>query len=82
MKAILRSALILLSLSAAAAPPELTSFLDQHCVDCHDCEVKKGGLDLTSLRFELADRASFDVWVKVHNAVAQGDMPPKTKDQS
>jgi hypothetical protein len=81
MKAILRSALFLLPLAVAAAPPEIARFLDQHCVECHDSEVKKGGLDLTSLRFELEDQSCFDAWVKVHNALAQGDMPPKKKQQ-
>jgi hypothetical protein len=50
------AALLVLSAPAfAAAPKALTTFLDQHCVECHDAEVKKGGLDLTSLTFDLRD---------------------------
>ncbi len=29
-----------------AAMPAFQPFLDTHCMDCHDAEMKKGGLDL------------------------------------
>lgn len=63
----------------AATPKALTTFLDQHCVECHDADVKKGGLDLTSLKFDLKDPQLFEKWVKVHDSVADGEMPPKKK---
>ncbi|MCX6856703.1 MAG: DUF1592 domain-containing protein [Verrucomicrobia bacterium] len=72
-------ALLILSAHVHAAAKDITSFIDQHCVDCHDSDVKKGGLDLTSLSFDLTDRSSFDTWVKVHDAVTDGEMPPKKK---
>ncbi|MBL9144881.1 MAG: DUF1592 domain-containing protein [Verrucomicrobiaceae bacterium] len=55
------------------------TFLDKHCTECHDSEVKKGGLDLTSLKFDLNDPALFEKWVKVHHSVEDGEMPPKRK---
>jgi mono/diheme cytochrome c family protein len=67
----------LFSTSLLASPP--SSFLEQHCTDCHDAETKKGGLDLTALALKLDDRASFATWVKVHDRVASGEMPPKKK---
>ncbi len=73
-------ALIILSAPALAAPPEaITSFLDQHCTECHDSDVKKGGLDLTALTFDLKDPQLFEKWAKVHDSVADGEMPPKKK---
>jgi Protein of unknown function (DUF1592)/Protein of unknown function (DUF1588)/Protein of unknown function (DUF1587)/Protein of unknown function (DUF1585)/Protein of unknown function (DUF1595)/Planctomycete cytochrome C len=54
-------------------------FLERHCVECHDAETKKGGLDLTSLKFYLDDARAFDLWVKVHDRVSNGEMPPKKK---
>lgn len=63
----------------AATPKALTTFLDQHCFECHDADVKKGGLDLTSLTFDLRDPQLFEKWVKVHDSVAEGEMPPKKK---
>src|SRR5258706_1317094 len=54
-------------------------FLQRHCVECHDSDTKKGGLDLTALSFDLANRQPFERWVKVEDRVAAGEMPPKKK---
>lgn len=67
------------ALASAATPKVITSFLDQHCTECHDADVKKGGLDLTSLTFDLRNPRLFEKWVKVHDSVADGEMPPKKK---
>ena len=76
----MRSALIFVPLLASAATPSaFTTFLDNHCTECHDSEVKKGGLDLTSLKFDLSDPMLFEKWVKVHHSVEDGEMPPKKK---
>lgn len=63
------------TLSAAFAD---NPFLEQHCYDCHDAETKKGELDLTALTF---DAKHLNQWVKVHDAVERGEMPPKKKQQ-
>src|SRR6266545_6886805 len=74
-----------LLLSAAASslavelPPTSRQFLDQHCFECHDGEVKKGGLDLTALKFDPANLTNFNAWVLVHDRVVSGEMPPKKK---
>ncbi|MBL9130562.1 MAG: DUF1592 domain-containing protein [Verrucomicrobiaceae bacterium] len=76
----MRLALFLVpTLTFAAQPKAITTFLDQHCFECHDADVKKGGLDLTSLKFDLTDPQLFEKWVKVHDSVADGEMPPKKK---
>ena len=54
-------------------------FVGKYCVECHDADIKKGGLDLTTLRLDLADPANLSRWVKVHDRVAAGEMPPKKK---
>ncbi len=64
---------------AANLPQSATSFLDTHCIECHDADTKKGGLDLTALKFDLADAKNFSAWVKVHDRVQEGEMPPKKK---
>src|SRR4051812_8604705 len=56
-------------------------FLEKYCYDCHDEESKKGGLDLTALPFYLDDPKTFTAWVKVHDRVRDGEMPPKKKTQ-
>lgn len=68
--------LLLLPLGAIGALP---AFLEKNCVECHDADAKKGGLDLTALKSDLADPKSFDAWVKVFDRTASGEMPPKKK---
>ncbi|MEM7396978.1 MAG: DUF1587 domain-containing protein, partial [Verrucomicrobiota bacterium] len=51
------------------------------CFDCHDDETRKGGLDVTALTFDLSDRSLFEQWVKVHDKLAGGEMPPPKKKQ-
>ncbi len=71
---------ILFAVSAHAAKPAgLHSFLENHCLDCHDGETQKGNLNLEALGFELGQRATFDQWVLVHDKVQSGEMPPKKK---
>jgi hypothetical protein len=49
-----------------AARPELTAlqvFFKNSCLDCHDAETKKGGLDLEGLGAGLSDGRTFEWWV-------------------
>ena len=54
----------------------MRSFLDNHCVGCHDAGSKKGGLDLDTTAFEPGEPVSFARWVKVLDRVNAGEMPP------
>ena len=69
--------MILASTSAAFAEQEL--FLKTHCFECHDAESKQGGLDLTSLKVELSNADNFAKWVKIHDRIESGEMPPKAQ---
>lgn len=68
--------LLLLPLGSSGA---LAPFLEKNCVECHDAETKKGGLDMTALKSDLRDPKSFAAWVKIHDRTANGEMPPKKK---
>ena len=72
-------------LAAAAfgqdAAGKVTAFLSEHCVSCHGPDVHKAGLRLDTLGNDLSDEASFAKWVKVHDKVAEGKMPPKKSAQ-
>ncbi|MBI5690672.1 MAG: DUF1592 domain-containing protein [Verrucomicrobia bacterium] len=72
-------ALVVAPAGAATPPAALGSFIERHCAGCHDDIEKKGNLDLTSLAFAPGDPKNFDLWVKVHDRVATGEMPPKSK---
>ncbi len=63
----------------AQAPADVATFFENHCTDCHDDAEQKGGLDLTSLVWKPGNPANFGMWVKIHDRVASGDMPPKKK---
>ena len=63
------------------ALPEMQPFLDAHCMDCHDADVKKGGLDLSSLSMDGADAAAHKKWVRVFDRVASGEMPPEKRER-
>ena len=70
--------------TAAAAGPEAASFhskakpvIEAHCLDCHGPDVHKAGLRLDTLAADLTDEAAFAKWVRVHDKVAAGEMPPK-----
>jgi hypothetical protein len=52
-------------------------FLKAHCYDCHQGAEAEGGLDLTSLGENLADPTVAQRWIRIHDRVASGEMPPK-----
>jgi len=74
MKELLRFSL-LFATAASAASGERTSnvdrFLQEHCLECHDAETQKGGLDLAALKFDLANSTNFNRWVLVHDRVSR-----------
>ncbi|MGE0133172.1 MAG: DUF1592 domain-containing protein [Blastocatellales bacterium] len=57
------------------------AFLEANCFACHDSRTKKGNLDLTSLKFDFTDEKIFATWVKVHDRVRDGEMPPNSMPQ-
>ena len=78
-----RTAFFVFALFAGASlwakPGAVQSFLENHCLDCHDGDTQKGDLNLESLGFELGQAESFEKWVLVHDKVEAGEMPPKKK---
>ena len=73
----LATATVLIPASAAEFKP--TAFFTKHCTECHDKDTQKGNLDLTALKPDLADAENFARWVKVHDRIESGEMPPKKK---
>lgn len=55
----------------------LTALFNNHCVDCHDGAAAEGGLNLQSLEWNLESPHVTGVWVKIHDRLASGEMPPK-----
>ena len=63
-------------LHADEFPAPAAALLERNCVGCHDGSSKKGNLDLTSLSFDLEDRATQDRWIQIHDRIMKGEMPP------
>jgi cytochrome c551/c552 len=77
---ILRALFFAIIASAGAyAADSINTFIDAHCTDCHNSDVKKGGLDLSILNPDFANPKTFAAWVKIHDRVKAGEMPPKKK---
>jgi len=71
-------AFALLACGLHAAEPT-AAFFDTHCIDCHDADTHKGNIDLTALKQNFSDAENFAKWVKIHDLIASGEMPPKKK---
>ncbi len=55
------------------------NFFETHCYDCHDKEVSKGGLDLTSFSRDLTEVNNFEKWLYAYDRIKLGEMPPKER---
>lgn len=66
------------------ASDSVSHFLRQQCIDCHSADSPEGGFDLTSITTQTPNPKDLDVWIKIHDRVVAGEMPPKsnlTKEQ-
>jgi mono/diheme cytochrome c family protein len=82
VKWLFASMLVLFSFVASAGelPNTASSLLRQACFGCHDKETSEGGLDLTALSFDLNNRAVRERWVRIHDRIEKGEMPPQADD--
>lgn len=64
----------LLGSTGLAADPK--AFLDVHCAGCHSGTTISGGFDIAKLPVDPVDSP---MWVKVHDRVKAGEMPPAKK---
>jgi hypothetical protein len=69
----------LMTAKAGDVPAPLIGFLDSHCLECHDADQTKGGLNLDALPFDLEKPENFATWQRVFERVESGEMPPAKK---
>src|SRR5580658_3681925 len=60
----------------AQPPVAVRSFISTNCAPCHNSKIKQSNLDLTTLPFDTGDPANFARWVRIHDRVRDGEMPP------
>ena len=61
-------------------PAKLPTLLEDSCYDCHDDLMREGGLDLTALSWQPEDPANRERWIRIHDRVRKGEMPPDEAD--
>jgi hypothetical protein len=74
-------AVLITAMPARGADGAPTAFIKSHCVTCHDKDTHEGNLDLTSLEFNLANAENFARWLKIHDRIESGEMPPAKSDR-
>ena len=70
------AAFVCLFANAVFAQGAANSFLSEHCAACHNSTEQAGKLDVESLRFEPSNPDNFTRWIKIHDRVKAGEMPP------
>lgn len=60
----------------AQMPAGLKKAIDKTCSGCHSGAAAKGGLDFASLSFDLSNRDTRERWVRIHDRIEKGEMPP------
>lgn len=65
----------------SASTNPLHSFIDQHCIDCHDDSTAKGDFDITALAFQPEDAGNRARWARVFDLVERAEMPPPEKSE-
>ena len=78
-RVLLLASALMLPTGLTAALPE--AFIEQYCTNCHDADTRKGDLDITSLKPEYSDAEIFAKWVRIHDRIESGDMPPRKEKQ-
>src|SRR5947209_693447 len=69
------------SASTEVVPETARQFVAETCTHCHNAKRNTANLNLTSLAYDPDDRGSFALWVKVHDRVSAGEMPPEDAKQ-
>ena len=62
--------------SLAGLEPELRSYLDTHCIKCHDAESEKGDFRIDNLSSKIGIEDT-PHWLEIMERISSGEMPPK-----
>ena len=65
----------------AQVPGEVAALVKNYCVDCHSGKKPKAGLNLAALKFDAAEPSTLAAWIRVHDKMADGEMPPPDDEQ-
>ncbi len=82
---VLRQSILIIAITCAAtdavAAQEVASIISEviqsTCMECHNRDASESKLDLSSLPFELNDRANRLQWIRILDRVQHREMPPQ-----
>jgi hypothetical protein len=79
--AALNTATVFAASETAVAPPQVTALLQKFCYDCHGPTTAEAGLRVDALAADFASVERTRLWTKVHDRIADGEMPPRNSPQ-
>ncbi|MDF1658392.1 MAG: DUF1588 domain-containing protein [Verrucomicrobiales bacterium] len=62
-------------------PEPVQDILFASCIECHDADSEKGGINLDQVAISWDDPKSVEQWYKVFKVIDYGHMPPPDKPQ-
>jgi hypothetical protein len=65
--------------SAGASEEQTSGFFQRNCLDCHDAATARSGLNLEKIDPAMTGPEQIDLWTKIYDRVAKGEMPPAKK---
>ena len=65
--------------SAVVQTKDVSGFIKQNCLDCHNATEKSGGLHLAALPVLSESLESRNSWIRIYDRVHSGEMPPESK---
>ncbi len=68
-------------MAAAPLKPSANHFFEKHCLECHDADSEKGGLNLEKIDYAMSGRAQTDLWTRIFDRIENGEMPPPKQAQ-
>ena len=66
---------------ARAEASPLETFFERHCYSCHSGKEPEAGLDLAVLSRDVSDPNILRRFVRIHDRIARGEMPPEESEQ-
>lgn len=60
---------------------DIVPFLAKNCIACHGDGHAEAGLNLSDLNSDLSDLQTAERWIRIHDRVQSGEMPPAEADQ-
>ncbi len=77
----LTAGLVQLSSAADSWPDLHRSFFEAYCLDCHDGDLEKGGINLDVSQVNWSESSEQGLWEKVLEVVSSKAMPPSQESQ-